>query len=634
MEKGKYITTPIYYVNDVPHIGHAYTTIAADVLARYYRICGYPVFFLTGTDEHGQKVQAAALKNGISPQEYVDKMVVRFQDLWKMLNITYDDFIRTTEGRHKKVVQAVLDILYKKGDIYQDTYDGWYCMPDERFWMEKDLIDGKCPECGRPVEHISEKNYFFRMSKYQEWLIEYIKTHPDYIRPAVRRNEVLGFLQKPLGDLCISRPRARLSWGIPLPFDEDYVTYVWFDALVNYISVPGYTVDMENFYRWWPADVHLIGKDILTTHSVYWSTILKALDIEPPRTIFAHGWWTVEGEKMSKSRGNVVDPHEVIKEFGVDPFRYFLLREVTFGMDGDFSKDALIHRINSDLANDLGNLLNRTLSMIERYFGGVIPQETDEETSLDKDLRHMAESLYSRIELHMGKFEFHKVLQSIWELIGAGNKYIDETAPWTLAKDETRRERLKKVIYSAAEVLRIASLYIFPFMPSTAEEMWKQLGMEGELPPENLQNETRWGGLIPGKSIYKGTPLFPRIDKKLFPKGEVQAEMERNMITIDEFAKIELRTGKIINAERIEGSNKLIKLIVDTGDKHRQLVAGIGKHYRPEDLINKKVIVVTNLKPAKLMGITSEGMVLAAEDGGILSLISPDRDVSPGARVK
>ena len=509
MARTFYVTTPIYYVNDLPHIGHAYTTIAADVLARYHRLAGAEVLFLTGTDEHGQKVQEAAREKEVAPQAHCDHMVVHFQELWKKLNISHDDFIRTTESRHKSVVQSILTTLYHQGDIYKTSYEGWYCVPDERFWTKKDLVNGCCPDCGRAVQQIKESNYFFRMSNYQQWLIKYIEDHEYFILPKTRRNEILGFLKQPLEDLCISRPRARLAWGIPIPFDTDYVTYVWFDALINYVTAPGYLNDNQRFSPLWENSLHLIGKDILTTHTVYWPTMLKAMGLPPPRTVFAHGWWTIEGQKMSKSLRNVVAPTMLIEEYGVDALRFFLLREGTFGLDSDFSHRALIHRINSYLANDLGNLLNRSLAMAIKYFNGSLPSPSPLE-GVDERVREKAAQVVGAVEKHLNEIAFHKALDAIWELVSLTNKYIDETAPWSLAKDSGNQERLATVVYTMLESLRYIALLLYPFIPSSAEKMWEALGITQPLRHQRLDTGTRWGSLVPGTVVTKIPPIFPR----------------------------------------------------------------------------------------------------------------------------
>ncbi len=665
-----YITTPIYYVNDVPHIGHAYTTVAADVLARYRRLRGDDVFFLTGLDEHGQKVQQAAAKAGIDPQAHCDRLAPQFKNLWQRLNISNDAFIRTTDAAHKTIVQRYLQQLYDKQLIYKADYTGWYCTFDERFWTEKDVIQGLCPDCKRPVEQLSEHNYFFKMGQYQDRLIAHIKQHESFIRPESRCNEVLGFLQtQKLGDLSISRPKSRLSWGIELPFDSAYVTYVWFDALVNYISALEYLTETPAMKRYWPASVHLVGKDILTTHAVYWSTMLMALELPLPQTIFAHGWWTVNGEKMSKSRGNVVDPYAIVDEFGADAFRYFLLREVPFCHDGDFSREALVGRINSELANDLGNLLSRTLTLIEKFSDGKIPQPHLPNLPEEQELKNIAVSLFDPIEDALNLIEFHRALIEIWKLVSRTNVFIEQMAPWKLAKKQKEKEKLDTVLYTAAEALRFTALYLKPFMPDTAENIFRQLGLT-PIPQDALKygaSSLSWGGNLPiGNPICKDKPLFPRIEPmsgELPPTGNLDmtlikgggtvsdapkaspstpsptgAVSEKSVvpeqITIDEFMKIQLKTATVLTAERVPKSEKLLKLQVDLGSEQRQIVAGIGKKYEPEHLIGKRIVIVANLKPAKLMGIESQGMVLAAGDKDVGGLVTVIEDVPPGTKVK
>ncbi len=665
-----YITTPIYYVNDVPHIGHAYTTVAADVLARYWRLRGRDVFFLTGLDEHGQKVQQAAAKAGIDPQAHCDRLAPQFTNLWQRLNISHNAFIRTTDKPHQAVVQRYLQQLFDKQLIYKADYTGWYCTYDERFWTEKDVVGGLCPDCKRPIEQLSEHNYFFKMGQYQEQLQRQILEHPDFILPESRRNEVLGFLQtQKLGDLSISRPKSRLSWGIELPFDKDYVTYVWFDALVNYISALEYLPQGKPAgLRYWPADVHLVGKDILTTHAVYWSTMLMALEHPLPNTIFAHGWWTVDGEKMSKSRGNVVDPNKMVDQFGTDAFRYFLLREVPFGQDGDFSHSAMVTTVNAKLANGIGNLLSRTLTMIERSCAGIIPEQGPAVLpELEQRIEELATHLPGRTEAGFKALQFRDVLLTIEELNGCCDEYIDKSAPWKLAKQPEAQPQLHTVLNTSARALRLLALLLYPFMPNAAAQMIQQLGLSLDLSRPLAADAGSWNAPLAGSRIQKGASLFPRIESKpqgAKPVSETPASQQPTaaapsaapaappspapattsaaapaatqpaQITIDDFMKVQLKAAKVLAAERVPKSEKLLKLQVSLGTEQRQIVAGIGKKYEPEALIGKTIVIVANLKPAKLMGIESQGMVLAAGDSEVRGLATFVEDVEPGTKVK
>ncbi len=622
-----YFSTPIYYVNAEPHIGHAYTTIVADVLNRFYRLAGYQTFFLTGTDEHGDKVAQAARAAGETPQAYADRISSLFRALWPKLNITHNRFIRTTEETHKRVVQLILQKVYDAGDIYFGDYGGHYCRGCERFLTEKELVDGKCPDHGTEPQFIKEKNYFFRMSKYQDWLIDHIQTHPDFIRPERYRNEVLTFLRDPLQDLCISRPKSRLEWGIPVPFDGDYVTYVWFDALINYLTGIDYP-DGERFIRLWPVCQHLIAKDILKPHGIYWPTMLKSAGIPPYQHLNVHGYWVVSESKMSKSRGNIIKPLDLMSKYGLDAFRYFLLREMVFGLDSNFSETALVGRINADLANDLGNLVSRTLAMAERFLKGEIPRAGALEEK-DRELQITALNLAQEAERLFGELSFHKFLISTWGLINLANKYIDGTAPWALAKDSGKAERLNTVLYQLLEALRFVAVLISPFMPQTSEKIQAQLGIS-DLGSQTLASLKEWGGLAPGGRVRKGEALFPRVEDTL--KGEEKMDSSA-LMSMEEFQKLDLRVGKILAAENIKKSEKLLKLRVDIGEE-RTVVAGIARHYKPEELVGKTIILLANLQPTKLMGVESQGMVLAADGAEGVILATFEKEAKVGSKVR
>ncbi|MBQ1182800.1 MAG: methionine--tRNA ligase [Phascolarctobacterium sp.] len=645
-----YITTPIYYPSDKLHIGHAYCTTIADTLARFHRAKGEDVFFLTGSDEHGLKIQRKAQEKGITPIEYVDAIIANFKQLWNELNISNNDFIRTSEERHHKVVQDVLTKIFEQGDIYKKNYEGLYCVPCESYWLERQLVDGKCPDCGRPVEKMQEESYFFKLSKYQDWWLQFIEENPNFIQPASRRNEMINFVKQGLEDLCITR--TTFDWGIPVPFDKKHVVYVWFDALLNYLTGIKYGTDDAMFNKFWPASLHLVGKEIVRFHTIIWPIMLKAMGVELPQKVYGHGWLVIDGDKMSKSKGNVIDPLALIDEFGADAIRYFLLREIVFGNDGNFSRDALITRINSDLANDLGNLLHRTVSMIEKYHGGVVTN-TGVIEAVDEDLMALVKTTAENFEKDMDAMEINSAIKGVWALISRANKYIDETAPWILAKDEAKAARLQTVMYNLAETLRVVAILVAPFIPSTSPKIYTQLGLE--VPAEFLLTDAEFGKIADGTKVQKGEPLYPRIEiaedgatiiggKRYEPKVEVapapveepKVEMEpiKEEITIDAFEKIDLRVGTVKAAEKVKKSKKLLKLQVMIGDEERTIVSGIAQYYEPEALIGRNVIVIANLAPAKLFGIESFGMLLAASDGNGNLVLADAPGMASGSRVK